>query len=315
MSKTKESGASSQGSHSAARGAAGRHTHKGTLIIIGGSERRDEKGMVILEEVAAHVKRKHETHLLLVTAATYEPEGVAEEYIPLFKKLGVPKIEVMDIRNREQAYLDANVKKVEKSSVIYFTGGDQLRITSQMSDTPVYRCMQEIYDAGGVIAGTSAGAAAMPETMLVSGEGDMTPRSIHDLGMAPGLGLIADMVIDTHFSERGRIGRLLGVVAQNPRNLGVGIDEATAIVVKGGREFEVLGAGGVYVLDATRLTYSSLSERSRGVMSIHNVVLHLLSEGDHFDLANRGPIGINDKAETLVKPESLKADVAKAEEK
>jgi cyanophycinase len=286
QSQSNQTGRSSQ-THAAKLSNGKQHGHKGTLIIIGGNERR-EGGESILEEVVRQAKRRDDGHLLLVTAATHEPEGLAEEYAVIFKRMGLTKMEVMDIRTRDQAQLEANVKKVERSSVIFFTGGDQLRITSQMADTPVYRCMQEIYAKGGVIAGTSAGAAAMPHTMLTSGNGAMTPRGIQDLGLAPGLALLPDVVIDTHFSERGRIGRLLGVVAQNPRNIGIGIDEATAIVVKGSH-CHVLGVGGVYFLDASRLTYSSLSDRSQGVMSIHGVTMHLLSQNDEFDLATRTP--------------------------
>jgi cyanophycinase len=288
QSQSNQSGRLSQKSH--AKSSNGKHhASKGTLIIIGGNERR-EGGEAILQEIVNQARRKDDGHLLLVTAATHEPEGLAEEYAALFKKLGLTKMQVLDIRTRDQAQLEANVKMVDRAAVIFFTGGDQLRITSQMADTPVYRMMQETYAKGGVIAGTSAGAAAMPETMLASGNGAMTPRGIQDLGLAPGLALLPDVVIDTHFSERGRIGRLLGVVAQNPRNIGIGIDEATAIVVKGGRECRVLGVGGVYILDASGLLYSSLSDRSRGVMSIHGVKLHLLSQNDEFDLLTRTPI-------------------------
>ncbi|HEX9989952.1 MAG TPA: cyanophycinase [Chloroflexia bacterium] len=260
---------------------------KGSLIIIGGGEDK-ERGKSILEEVARRAKKRN-GRLALVTVATQQPEEVAEEYTKVFKELGVRTIDVVDIRAREEAFLDSNVQKIIKSFVIFFTGGDQLRITSQIGDSPVFRCMRDIHEQGGTIAGTSAGAAAMSETMLVGGPGDQS-NEISALAMAPGLGFMSDMVIDSHFAQRGRIGRLLGAVSQNPRNLGVGIDEDTAIIVDHAESFRVTGSGAVYVLDGAGVSYSSLSEEyPEGILSIFDVKLHVLGEDDIFDLGNRRP--------------------------
>ncbi len=129
----------------------------------------------------------------------------------------------------------------------------------------------------------------MPETMLISGPSDESAR-LSVLGMAPGLGLIQDVVIDSHFAARGRLGRLLGAVAQNPRNLGIGIDEDTAIVVRQ-QQCTVIGSSAVYVVDGAQLTYSNVSEqRPEGVVSAHDVKLHVLVTGDRFDLQHRRPI-------------------------
>jgi cyanophycinase len=263
------------------------HKAKGQLIIIGGHEDKDSDGeKKILETVAAQVKTGG---LTIITVATQFPQEVAEEYTQVFKQLGVKTIKTLDIRSREQAFDEANVKKVTDASVVFFTGGDQLRITSQIGDSPLFQILQQRYLDGITIAGTSAGAAAMPETMLVGGSGNESNR-ISGLEMAPGLAFISGVAIDTHFAERGRIGRILGVVAQNPRNLGLGIDEDTAIVVKHD-QFHVLGSGAVYVADGTLVTYSSLSEEHpEGVISIFNLTLHVLSENDHFDLSTRQPI-------------------------
>src|SRR5205823_1884326 len=134
----------------------------------------------------------------------------------------------------------------ERSPVVFFTGGDQVRITSQLADSPVFECISRLYRNGGTIVGTSAGAAAMPEIMLIGRRVDESNR-VSTLGMAPGLGLIEGVIIDSHFAKRGRYGRLLGAVTENPHNLGIGIDEDTAIVVEAGTHFTVLGSGGVYV--------------------------------------------------------------------
>jgi cyanophycinase len=260
----------------------------GTLIIIGGHE--DKQGnRLILNEVARRVKGEKQ-RLVITTVASQEPEEQIEEYVRLFRNLGVKHIDTLDIRTREQAHDDANVQKIAHATVVFFTGGDQLRITSQIGDSPTFNCLQEIYRKGATIVGTSAGAAAMPETMLNGGPDDKSSQ-ISALSMAPGLGLIAGVVIDSHFAERGRMGRLLGAVTQNPKNLGLGIDEDTAIMVERERSFRVLGSGAVYVVDGSQVSYSSLSEKhAEGVISIFDVVLHVLGQGDRFDLCIRRPI-------------------------
>lgn len=263
---------------------------RGNLIIIGGHEDREAKDeQTILKQVAQRAIDGN-GRLALVTVASQEPEALIDTYVPLFKKLGLKQVDVLDIRTREDAYSENNLGKMVDAEVIFFTGGDQLRITSQIGDSPIYRCMQERYHQGATIAGTSAGAAAMPETMLISGPGDESNR-ISALGMAPGLALISNVVIDSHFAQRGRMGRLLGAVSQNPRNLGLGIDEDTAILVETDNKFRVLGSGAVYVLDGSTVTYSSLSqENPEGILTIHNVKLHVLGENDCFDLVNRRPL-------------------------
>jgi len=260
---------------------------KGTLIIIGGHENKDGD-QAILSEVARHAKRNNQ-RLVIVTVATQLPEEVADQYQQVFAELGVKHVDVVDIRTREEAHDDERIRLVKEASVIFFTGGDQLRITSQVGDSPLFRCMREHYYRGGTIAGTSAGAAAMPETMIVDGPSDESNR-ISALDMAPGLGFISGVCIDSHFAQRGRMGRLLGVVAQNPRNLGLGIDEDTAVVVTSDNCLRVIGSGAVYVADGSDIMYSSLSEsHAEGIMSIYNVRLHVLGADDLFDLVERRP--------------------------
>lgn len=261
---------------------------KGKLLIIGGDDKQEE-ALTVLKLVA---KKAHTGPLLLVTTGSYShPKELASEYIQIFEKLGVKKIDVLDIRERADAYDEACARRCAEVPVIFFTGGDQLRITSQMGDSPVYRALKENYLNGGLIVGTSAGAAVMPNTMIIGGPGDESNR-VSALAMAPGLGLLDNVVIDTHFAERGRIGRLLGAVAQNPRNLGIGLDSATAIWVEGQDSFRVIGSGAVYVVDGTGVTYSSLSEeKSEGVVTIHNLKLHVLGADDQYDLVNRQPLG------------------------
>jgi cyanophycinase len=260
----------------------------GTLIIIGGGERKDEE-RTILKEVAKHAGSGK---LVLATVATEKPDETWEEYREIFKELGVRRLEHLDVQVREQAKGKDRVDALKGAKVVFFTGGDQLKITSQLGDSPVYQTLEEIYANGGTIAGTSAGASVMSETMLIGGDGDKSHQLGKLLGMAPGFGLIQDVVIDQHFAERGRLGRLLGAIAQNPRQLGIGLDENTAIVVHGEESFEVIGAGAVYVLDGSDSSYSNLGEReeeTEKTMSVFDVKLHVLSAGNRFNLQDAGP--------------------------
>ena len=262
---------------------------KGTLIIVGGHEERTREGdRAILAEVAG--RTNGHKPLVIVTIASEAHPDWGEDYARVFRELGVHQPRVLPLRSREEAQDDHVVGQLADAAVVFFTGGDQLRITSQLGDSPVYRCLHELYRGGATIAGTSAGAAAMSETMVVGGEADASP-GISALRMAPGLGLLEGVVVDSHFAERGRFGRLLGAVAQNPANLGLGLDEDTAVLVERGQRFRVLGSGAAYVLDGATIGYSSLSEaQAEGVLTIHGVTVHVLGKGDRFDLGQRQPL-------------------------
>jgi cyanophycinase len=257
---------------------------QGTLIIIGGHEDHDGD-RVILKEVATLVENGR---LVLATVASHSPEGYLEKYQASFAELGIQEVTELYIEDRVEAAHEEKLGALDGINAVFFSGGDQLRITSQIGGTPIYDRIVEIFEAGGVIAGTSAGASAMSETMLVKGQSASSFR-IGDVRMAPGLGLLPNVIIDQHFAERGRIGRLLGAVAQNPRELGIGIDEDTAIIVKG-QQFRVVGSGAVYLVDASGVTYSDVAEaRTNSAPSIYDLKLHVLSDGEAFDLATRRP--------------------------
>ena len=257
------------------------------LIIIGGHEDRTND-KVILGEVARRVG----SGKLVVTTVAMENniEPLFDEYEKAFRSLGVKHLYKLEITERNQATHESKVRILDDATGIFFTGGDQIKITSQIGDTPILNRIREIYDEGGVIAGTSAGASVMSETMLVAG-GDEESHVIGDsVRMAPGLGLISGVIIDQHFMERGRVGRLLGAVAQNPKNLGIGIDEQTAIVVERENGFYVLGSGAVYVIDGQEVTYSNIAEEDlKKTLSIYDVRMHMLSQGHRFDLISRRP--------------------------
>ena len=257
----------------------------GSLIAIGGNE--DKEGeRVILRAVA---ERLRGGQLVIATIASHEPEGYFEAYRDAFAPLGITDLVELYVDDREEAGDPAHRAILEGAAGIFFTGGDQLRIVSQMGDSALETMVRDLHLRGGVIAGTSAGASVQSEAMLAGGTSAESYR-IGDLHMAPGLGLIPNVIIDQHFAERGRIGRLLGAVAHNPRLLGIGIDEDSAIIVDGG-QFSVIGSGGVTVVDAEGATRSNIAEAGPDrVLSIHHVALHALSAGDRFDLAKRAPL-------------------------
>lgn len=259
--------------------------HRGALIIIGGHEDKEGEKEILKAVVDALPNKK----LVIATIASHEPEGYFDAYRKAFADLGLTELTEVYIDERTEAGDADKLAAFEGAGGVFFSGGDQLRISSQIGDTPLEERVQQIFGAGGVIAGTSAGATAVAETMLVRGASAESHR-IGDLHMAPGLGLIRDVIVDQHFAERGRIGRLLGAIAFNPRILGIGVDEDTAAVVKGDR-FEVIGRGAVYVVEATGATHSNIAEaKPLEALSMFDVRLHVLSKGDRFDLLTRRPI-------------------------
>lgn len=258
---------------------------KGPLIIIGGREDKDGE-RAILRAVG---KAVGQGKLIIATVASHEPDGYFETYQKTFADLGVHDLVELYVTERAESHREEVLAPLKDAAGIFFTGGDQLRISSQIGDTPIERLVQNIHDRGGVVAGTSAGAAVMSEIMLVKGSSSETHR-IGDLHMAPGLGLVRGAIIDQHFAERGRIGRLLGAVAENPRVIGIGIDEDTAIIVQG-EHFDVIGSGAAYIVDGQDVTHSNISEaKPERALSMHGVKLHVLSSGDSFDMATRLPI-------------------------
>jgi cyanophycinase len=257
----------------------------GTLIIIGGHEDK-QNDRVILREVA---ERLLGGKLVVATVASSDPSSYFREYQRVFHDLGLTDVVELYVSQRAEALGCEKLRAFEGASGVFFSGGDQLRISSQIGDTGIEQKVREIFDAGGVIAGTSAGASVMSDTMLVRGSSGESYR-IGDLHMAAGLGLIRNVIIDQHFAERGRIGRLLGAVAQNPRQLGIGIDEDTAVVVNY-PHFRVIGSGAVYVVDCNGATHSNIAEASpERALSVYDVRLHVLSAGDRFDLSARRPM-------------------------
>jgi cyanophycinase len=262
---------------------------KGKLIIIGGAEDKEGKCEVLKEVVKAAGGARGS--IVIVTTATHNPRPAGEIYIEIFKKLGVADARAVRIQGRQDASRPELINALKGATCAFFTGGDQLRITSILGGTAMGAGLKDLFNTGMVIAGTSAGASAMSSTMIVTGDEEDSPRKC-TVKMAPGLDLLDGCVIDQHFAQRGRIGRLMCAVAQNPHVLGIGIDEDTAAVIEEQR-LKVSGSGAVTVVDGSTLCFSNVSEtRPDQPLALMGMTIHVLPKGYGFDFLQRKPIYI-----------------------
>lgn len=255
------------------------------LIIIGGAE--DKTGESNILEYITQCVGGGNANIVIITTATEKPKQTYEAYENVFKKFGVKNLYLLDIKNRKDANIDENADKLSNASCIFFTGGDQLRITSIIGGTKVYQALQKACSNGVLIAGTSAGAAAMSSTMIIGGNGNDPARKC-SLNMAPGLSLIEGAIIDQHFHQRGRIGRLLCAVASNPSVLGIGIDEDTAIHVSRDGIFKVIGNNTVTIIDGNNIQMTNVSELyPEELLAVSGAVIHVITKGYVFDMKSR----------------------------
>lgn len=256
----------------------------GPLVIIGGHEDRDPAGRRTI--LAAIAERLGGGKLVIATIASPSRSGYFADYEAAFADLHEGELVELYLDERREGGEDATLALVEDARGIFFTGGDQLRLTSMVSGTALGEWLHRFHREGGLVAGTSAGASAMSATMLVAGESDASGR-IGEISMAPGFGLAPEVIIDQHFAERGRIGRLVAALAAAPQVLGLGLDEDTAAVLEDGR-FAVIGSGAAYVIDAAGAAHSNIaSARSGDPVALHDARLHVLTAGCAFDLAAR----------------------------
>lgn len=265
---------------------------KGFLIIIGGAE--DKTGNSIILKQARQMLKDDE-QLTILTTATEKPEEAGEKYLKAFNRLGITNIHVLNINTRDNADDEKYCAVLRSSRCVFMTGGDQLRITSILGGTLASSILEEIYYSGGIVMGTSAGASVMSSTMIVQGL-DNEPAKKCTLKMAPGLGLVNSMIIDQHFDQRGRFGRLLCGVAENPRVFGIGIDEDTSIKLFPDMHFEVIGSNAVTVIDGKSIQSSNVSELNQDeILAIFGVTVHVLPQGYGFDLNNRKVLRLKDE--------------------
>jgi cyanophycinase len=259
----------------------------GQLIIIGGAEEKDGECRILREFVRRAGGTK--ARIAIMTAATSLPREVGEEYTRIFERLGAQEVRVVDTERPEDSNRPENLEAIETATGVFFTGGDQARIISLIKDTELDAAIHKRYAEGIVVAGTSAGAAMMPDQLIIEGDSETNPRA-DTVAMGPGMGFLPGIVVDQHFSQRGRLGRLISALVQQPAVLGIGIDENTAVVVNG-NQFEVIGVGSVTVVDESEVTHSNADEILKDeAMAICGARLHILPHGYGFDLEKRKPI-------------------------
>jgi cyanophycinase len=259
----------------------------GKLLVIGGAEDKEGDCRILKEFV--RLARGEKARIVIMTVATDHPKEVGAEYRKLFKRLGAGDVKAVDLSNREDTESEKALEAIEEATALFFTGGDQLHITALMGATAMDKIIKRRHDKGLLLGGTSAGAAMMSNSMMLSGESECNPRS-GSVEIGPGMDFIMGALIDTHFSQRGRHGRLITAIAHYPQELGLGIDEDTAMIVTG-NEFEVIGSGAVTVIDAGGITHTNLHELKKGEsLELHNICVHVLPEGAHYSLTERKPL-------------------------
>jgi cyanophycinase len=260
----------------------------GPLVIIGGHE--DKTGDAAILRRLVHLAGGRDAVIGVVPTASVQAARAVEEYRAVFGRLGVREVRALMLESRADADAREIPGRLAGLTALFFTGGDQLRITSTLGGTAFHQWAREQHRRGLVVAGTSAGASMMSDTMIVGGDADETPTR-NTVQMAVGMGFWPGVVVDQHFSQRGRIGRLLSALAQNPAVLGVGIDENTAIEVDfRQRCFAVLGGSTVTVLDGRQIQRTNASESRPGQpLMLSHVLLHVLPKGWRYAWESREP--------------------------
>jgi cyanophycinase len=258
--------------------------NRGYIIPIGGAEEKFHN-TEILDRFIDVCGGKDARIAIIPTASELEDTG--RNYEKLFRKIGVKHAQVLQIETREDCRSSEFTDYIEKSDGVFMTGGNQLRLSTTLGGTPVAQIIRRRNASGMHVAGTSAGAAFMPEHMIAGGDEGSTPRP-NMVTMAPGLGLTNNFIIDQHFRERDRLGRLLTALAYNPFAIGMGLDEDTAAFIRPGDNLEVVGSGGITIIDPTKLSYSSMDRARRGdPVSLIDVKLHILISGGRFEIESR----------------------------
>lgn len=274
---------------------------QGKLIIIGGAvdkgsftERDLDKNAPknlnffeegILKRIIEESKNKELSRIEVITTASSIPKEIGPEYVKAFSYLGATNIDVLNIEKREQANDPEVLERIKNADVVMFTGGDQLRLSSILGGTQMHAIMLDKYkNEDFIYAGTSAGAAAASSNMIYQGSSSEALLK-GEVKVASGLALIDDVIIDTHFVKRGRIGRLFQVVVGNPKVLGIGLGEDTGLLITNGRQMEAIGSGLVILVDGREIKDTNLTEVSLGQpISINHLVTHVMSKKDKFDL-------------------------------
>lgn len=274
---------------------------QGKLVIIGGAvdkgsftETDIDKNALknlnffeegILKRILDESKHKKGSRIEVITTASKIPREIGPEYVKALNYLGATNVDVLHIERREQAIETEILDRLRAADVVMFTGGDQLRLTSILGGTEFHDILLHKYRTEDFIyAGTSAGAAAASNNMIYQGSSSEALLK-GEVKITSGLGLIDDVIIDTHFVHRGRIGRLFQAVVGNPKTLGIGLGEDTGLLITNNTKMEAIGSGLVILVDGRQIKDTNLTEIELGQpISISNLITHVMSKYDTFDL-------------------------------
>lgn len=261
----------------------------GHLLIIGGAEDKYNERRILRKFL--QLAGDQQANILILPLASDFPEFAADVYVQAFKKLGVANPKVLRATSRHDV-INANVEELlDGVTGIFISGGDQMRLTSILGGTELAREIEKrVQTTDIVLAGTSAGAAGMSQSMIVRGEASSHPHK-NSVRLSPGLGFLKNIIIDQHFTERGRISRLITAVSYNPYNIGIGIDENTAVILDNAGTLEVFGEGTVTIVDGSQITYNEIAEVDEfQPFSICGVQIHILRDGLLYDFFAREPV-------------------------
>jgi cyanophycinase len=256
----------------------------GTLCVIGGAEDRTGSRTVLREFV--RLAGGDGCRIAVVATASSLGDEILDSYDVVFRDLGAGDVLRLRPDSRGAADDPALAARLGDVDAVFMTGGNQLKLTQVVDGTAFGEAVRSAYLRGALVGGTSAGASAVSEHMIAFGDEADTPRQ-GVTASAAGLGLLPDVIVDQHFSQRNRYGRLLSLVARSPRLLGLGIDEDTAAVVRGGHLLEVHGAGCVFVADGSAAVSDAHLAEIGAPLLVSGVVVHTLPGGSRFDLATR----------------------------
>lgn len=262
----------------------------GHLLVIGGAEDKYNERR-ILKKFLGLAGGVDKAEVLIVPVASDYPEFAADVYTQAFRNLGVANPRVLRATSRQDVFQADAEKLLEGVTGVFITGGDQMRLVSILGGTEFAALLRKmVRETNIVLAGTSAGAAGMSASMIVRGESASHPKK-DSVRLSPGLGFLKNIIIDQHFTERGRISRLITAVSYNPYNLGVGIDENTAIILDPNGVMEVFGEGSVTVVDGSGITYNEIAEVDETeAFGVCGIQLHVLRDGLVYQYLERHPL-------------------------
>jgi len=256
---------------------------KGLLVAVGGNEDK-EHDLQVLRRIVSLIKERS-VIIEVITTASETPKTVGKMYQRAFDRIDNTTVQFMHIRSREQAKKAQYVQRIKECNIVFFTGGDQLRITSILSGTIFMETVtNKFYTDACIIAGTSAGAAAMSQTMIFAGgSGDALLKG--SVKVTAGLGLVKNVIIDSHFIKRGRFSRLMELITSTPGLLGIGLGEDTGIIISKGYLIEAIGNGLVVIFNGKQIMYSNISSIDIGeAIAVENMHVHTLADGHGYNI-------------------------------